>query len=246
MSSTLLISQIVPEIKSTSRTARYQSVEKRNMAAEAKYEIERYLQPIEIVHYFHENQRSSNHDLIKHFRPLLVESSLAKENHEFLKKVTAKLVIIKKIQGQKVLELKAEFKSLEPWEILQNIDEGHKEAKSLPRSRVPIYEPTSLEKEEDYFVTPKDALDEVIEEQSNVAAEEIEVKTKKKKRISSKRKASSRRKALMTIDEDVDEVFEEADDTIDAASVKQALKEVSCQKCLDKYHISYLFRSYFY
>lgn len=216
------------------------------MAAEAKYEIERYLQPIEIVHYFHENQRSSNHDLIKHFRPLLVESSLAKENHEFLKKVTAKLVIIKKIQGQKVLELKAEFKSLEPWEILQNIDEGHKEAKSLPRSRVPIYEPTSLEKEEDYFVTPKDALDEVIEEQSNVAAEEIEVKTKKKKRISSKRKASSRRKALMTIDEDVDEVFEEADDTIDAGSVKQALKEVSCQKCLDKYHISYLFRSYFY
>ena len=245
MSSTLLISQIVPEIKSTSRTTRYQSVEKRNMAAEAKYEIERYLQPIEIVHYFHENQRSSNHDLIKHFRPLLVESSLAKENHEFLKKVTAKLVIIKKIQGQKVLELKAEFKSLEPWEILQNIDEGHKEAKSLPRSRVPIYEPTSLEKEEDYFVTPKDALDEVIEEQSNVAAEEIEVKTKKKKRISSKRKASSRRKALMTIDEDVDEVFEEAD-TIDAGAVKQALKEVSCQKCLDKYHISYLFRSYFY
>ena len=92
--------------------------------AAAKYEIERYLQPIEIVHYFHENQRSSNHDLIKHFRPLLVESSLAKENHEFLKKVTAKLVIIKKIQGQKVLELKPDFKSLEPWEILQNIDEG--------------------------------------------------------------------------------------------------------------------------
>ena len=96
-------------------------------------EIERYLQPIEIVHYFQENTGSSHHDLIKHFRPLLVDSSLAKENHEFLKKITAKLVIVKKIQGQKSLELKPEFQTLEPWEILQCIDEvGQAEASQRP------------------------------------------------------------------------------------------------------------------
>ena len=75
------------------------------MASANINEIERYLQPIEIVHYFYENNGSTHHDLIKHFRPLLVESSLAKENHEFLKKTTAKLVIVKKLQGQKSLEL---------------------------------------------------------------------------------------------------------------------------------------------
>ena len=215
--------------------------------AAAKYEIERYLQPIEIVHYFHENQRSSNHDLIKHFRPLLVESSLAKENHEFLKKVTAKLVIIKKIQGQKVLELKPDFKSLEPWEILQNIDEGHKEAKSSPRSRVPIYEPTSLENEKDYFVTPKDALDLEGENEDVIEVKtEEEVVKKKKKRISSKRKAS-RNKALMTIDEDSDEVFEEADANKEAVNCQTTsnFKKVSCQKCLDKYHIIIILGIYF-
>ena len=187
----------------------------------AEYEIERYLQPLEIVNYFHEKQRSNNHDLIKHFRPLLVESSLAKENHEFLKKVTAKLVIIKKIQGQKMLELKPEFKDRQPWEILQDIEEGHKEANSKKaRSRAPIYEPTSLENEKDYFVTPKDVSDSV-EEKPEVIEEQQQSNVKlKKKRISSKRKKSSAKKALMTIDEDIDEVFEEP------------TKEVSCQKCL--------------
>ena len=190
----------------------------------AEYEIERYLQPLEIVNYFHEKQRSSNHDLIKHFRPLLVESSLAKENHEFLKKVTAKLVIIKKIQGQKMLELKPEFKDRQPWEILQDIEEGHKEAfgAKKARSRAPIYEPTSLENEKDYFVTPKDVSDSVEEKPEEVIEEQQQssnVKLKKK-RISSKRKKSSAKKALMTIDEDIDEVFEEP------------TKEVSCQKCL--------------
>ena len=110
------------------------------MAGLNNNEIERYLQPIEIVHYFQEKTGSSHHDLIKHFRPLLVESSLAKENHEFLKKITAKLVIVKKIQGQKSLELKPEFKTLEPWEILQCIDEevGQAEATQRPFQGGPV------------------------------------------------------------------------------------------------------------
>ena len=63
-------------------------------------EIDRYLQPIEVVNYFVDKVSSSNHDLIKHFRPLLVKSSLGPDNHAILKKITAQLVIVKRIQGK--------------------------------------------------------------------------------------------------------------------------------------------------
>ena len=65
----------------------------------ADLEIDRYLQPIEVVNYFVSCVRTTNHDLIKHFRPLLVKSSLGPENHVILKKITAQIVIIKRIQG---------------------------------------------------------------------------------------------------------------------------------------------------
>ena len=43
----------------------------------------------------------------------------------------------------------------------------------------------------------------------------------------------------MTIDEDSDEVFEEADANKEAVNCQTTsnFKKVSCQKCLDKYHI---------
>ena len=63
-------------------------------------EIDRYLQPIEVVNYFVGQVSSTNHDLIKHFRPLLVKSSLGPDNHAILKKITAQLVIVKRIQGK--------------------------------------------------------------------------------------------------------------------------------------------------
>ena len=63
-------------------------------------EIDRYLQPIEVVNYFVSQVSSTNHDLIKHFRPLLVKSSLGPDNHAILKKITAQLVIVKRIQGK--------------------------------------------------------------------------------------------------------------------------------------------------
>ena len=59
-----------------------------------------------------------------------------------------------------------------------------------------------------------------VEEKPEVIEEQQSNVKQKKKRISSKRKKSSVKKALMTIDEDIDEVFEEP------------TKEVSCQKCL--------------
>ena len=55
---------------------------------------------IEVVNYFVGQVSSTNHDLIKHFRPLLVKSSLGPDNHAILKKITAQLVIVKRIQGK--------------------------------------------------------------------------------------------------------------------------------------------------
>ena len=102
---------------------------------------------------------------------------------------------------------------------MTSLSKGHKEAfgAKKARSRAPIYEPTSLENEKDYFVTPKDVSDSVEEKPEVIEEQHVKLK---KKRISSKRKKSSAKKALMTIDEDIDEVFEEP------------TKEVSCQKCL--------------
>lgn len=118
------------------------------MAAEA-----RYLQPLEVIGYFLDNLRSSHHDLIKHFRPLLVGNELATENHEFLKKITAQLVVVKKIQGSKCLELKPTLANLTAYEILRTLDE-EKIIPPRPRSRNPVYQPVSLPNEEDYFLRP--------------------------------------------------------------------------------------------
>ena len=72
------------------------SVDSKNMA-----DVERYLQPLEVISFFATHEKSTNHDLIKEFRPLLIpENPFGKENHTYLKKLTANLVIVKKIQGQ--------------------------------------------------------------------------------------------------------------------------------------------------
>ena len=47
-------------------------------------EIDRYLQPIEVVNYFVGQVSSTNHDLIKHFRPLLVKSLLGPDSYTFI------------------------------------------------------------------------------------------------------------------------------------------------------------------
>ena len=63
-------------------------------------DVERYLQPLEVILFFATHEKSTNHDLIKEFRPLLIpENPFGKENHAYLKKLTANLVIVKKIQG---------------------------------------------------------------------------------------------------------------------------------------------------
>ena len=107
-------------------------------------EIERYLQPIEVINFFVDNrsQTTNHHDLIKHFRPLLVESSLASENHALLKKITAKIIVVKKLHGNKFLEMKPEFQGLTAQEILKTIEieseqqgESNFESFSLVRNR---------------------------------------------------------------------------------------------------------------
>ena len=52
---------------------------------------------------------------------------------------------------------------------------------------------------------------------------------------------------MMTIDEDSDEVFEEADANKEAVNCQTTsnFKKVSCQKCLDKYHIIIILGIYF-
>ena len=65
---------------------------------------------------------------------------------------------------------------MEPWEILQRIEakgppappQESVAASANARSRAPIYEPTSLENEKDYFVTPKDVSDVGNEEVNEV------------------------------------------------------------------------------
>ena len=114
----------------------------------------RYLQPIEIIDFFlnQPGGRTTNHDLIKHFRPFLIEENFGKDNHAFLKKITAQLVTVKKIKGNKYLELKQEFKngSLDAREILRLLEQFEQ----APRSRTPIYDPLN-QNVEDYFVTSK-------------------------------------------------------------------------------------------
>ena len=142
-------------------------------------EFERYLQPIEVIHYFCEQiqKQSTHHDLIKQFRPLLVnENSFGAKNQAILKKICNQIVTVKKISGNKFLQLKPYLIESSPHEILEKTDfsecnpleeeENINENKDVEapeidsqsseaRSRAPIYMPSSLEKEEDYFLIPK-------------------------------------------------------------------------------------------
>ena len=98
------------------------SVELKNMAAE----VERNLQPIEVISYFVKHEKVTNHELIAEFRSLLnKENSFGQENHAFLKKMSTQLVVVKKLQGHKFLELKPKFKSLQPVEILRILQGDH-------------------------------------------------------------------------------------------------------------------------
>ncbi len=70
----------------------------------------RYLQPMEIIRYFTENEsdKVTHHELINYFRPLLEKSSqIGQNNHALLKEYTKELVVIKKLKGRE-------------WKIFQN------------------------------------------------------------------------------------------------------------------------------
>ena len=84
---------------------------------------DRYLQPLEIINFFVNetgpDKRATNKHLVSHFRPLLHKgsSTFGAENHEFLKKITNQLAVVKKIKGNKYLELRPEFKDKDPHTI---------------------------------------------------------------------------------------------------------------------------------
>ena len=84
---------------------------------------DRYLQPLEVINFFvnetGSDKRATNKQLVSHFRPLLLKesSTFGSENHAFLKKVTNQLAVVRKIGGDKYLELKPEFKDKEPHSI---------------------------------------------------------------------------------------------------------------------------------
>ena len=84
---------------------------------------DRYLQPLEVINFFvnetGSDKRATNKQLVSHFRPLLLKesSNFGSENHAFLKKVTNQLAVVRKIEGNKYLELKPEFKDKDPHSI---------------------------------------------------------------------------------------------------------------------------------
>ena len=88
-------------------------------------------------------------------------------------------MIVKKIKGNKFLQLKPEFEDKSPYEIfsllqnefgaleIANVPQFEPELMVVPktdtltraRSREPVYDPISLENESDYFLTPKQKQD---------------------------------------------------------------------------------------
>lgn len=229
--------------------------------------IERYLQPLEVIAFFLDNcesGRTSNHDLIKYFRPLLVESSFGKENHDFLKKITAQLVIVKKIKGNKYLELKPDLRGLQAVEIFRQlhvhqeiVEEEPKIINAIvsniiiedefdvikPRSRAPIYDPSSLSSEKDYFLAPKSVVQEALEQEKHeeieqIAAVEAQAEKQAAKKLTLKR--TSRKKIIKLApiseegsttgtpmdQEDIEnEVFEEKNNTLRTSRV--SVKDLS-------------------
>ena len=84
---------------------------------------DRYLQPIEVINFFvnetSPKYRSTNVKLVSHFRPLLLNTSsnFGSENHNFLKHITGRLAVVKKLNGEKYLELRPEFRGKDPYTI---------------------------------------------------------------------------------------------------------------------------------
>lgn len=84
---------------------------------------DRYLQPLEVINFFVNEtgpeKRATNKHLVSHFRPLLHKGSsiFGAENHAFLKKVTNQLAVVRKIKGDKYLDLRPEFKDKDPHTI---------------------------------------------------------------------------------------------------------------------------------
>ena len=84
---------------------------------------DRFLQPIEVINFFvnETNPRylATNLELVNYFRPLLMNtsSSFGTENHAFLKEITGRLAVVKKLHGAKYLELKPEFRGKSPYAI---------------------------------------------------------------------------------------------------------------------------------
>ena len=99
-------------------------------------------------------------------------------------RITTMLVIVKKIKGNKYLQMKQEFDGLTGFEILSLLQNEFRAAEvehrpepepelkpefmvvpktdtlTRARSRAAVYDPVSLESESDYFLTPKQAARE--------------------------------------------------------------------------------------
>ena len=74
---------------------------------------DRHLQPLEVINYFlHEAVcfQSTNTELVGRFEKLLKSDEFGRSNHASLKRLTQKLVIIKRVGGgRKVFELKPDL-----------------------------------------------------------------------------------------------------------------------------------------
>ena len=139
--------------------------------------MDRYLQPLEIIKFFTCEAidfKTTNHELVKRFGPLVKSETLGPENHQVLKKVTSQLVVVIKTNGHKYLQLKPEFQNLSSHEILRKISPDEDDSfsqsvfeEALPplpkrgRSRESICETVTL-------VTPKTHVQHQEEEDDHV------------------------------------------------------------------------------
>ena len=120
------------------------------------------MQPLEVINYFlneAEGFTSTNVDLVGRFEPLLKSADFGRANHATLKKITNKLVVVKKLHGRKVFVLKPVLQGLGPHDILREIatppdspDEDEVFV-TAAGSRRTVYQPQLPEA--DAFVRPK-------------------------------------------------------------------------------------------
>ena len=78
---------------------------------------DRHLQPLEVINYFlHEAVcfQSTNTELVGRFEKLLKSDEFGRSNHASLKRLTQKLVVVKRVGGggRKVFELKPDLQVL--------------------------------------------------------------------------------------------------------------------------------------